>query len=69
MRVTSVRMGRVWVCILLCYSQIHYSHMVAQNQTQDLGGLDCEKNQRTCVHMRERIVTMGRVVCTKNQRT
>ena len=42
MRVRSVRMGRVWVCILLYFSQIHYSHMVAQKQAQGLG---CAKKQ------------------------
>ena len=61
MRVRSVSMGRGWVCMSLCWSQIHYSHMVAQNQTQVLGGLVCAKNQRTWVYMRERSVGMGRV--------
>ena len=57
-------MGRVVMCMLLCFSQIHYSHMVTQKQTRDLGGLGCAKNQRTCVHMRERNVDMARVwVC------
>jgi hypothetical protein len=44
MRVRSVSMGRVWVCMLPCCSQIHYSHMVAQKQAQGVGGLGCAKN-------------------------
>ena len=47
MRMRSVRMGRVWVCMLLCYSQIHCNHMVGQQQAQVLGGLGYEKKQRT----------------------
>ena len=54
-------MGRVWVCMILYFSQIHYSQMVVQKQVQDLGGLGCSKNQRTCVEVRGRIVSMGRV--------
>ena len=45
MRVTSVGMGRVWVCMLLCFSQIHYSQMVVQKQAQDLGGWDAQKTK------------------------
>jgi hypothetical protein len=41
-----VVMGRVWVCMLLCCSQIHYRHMVAYKQTRGLGGLGCAKNQK-----------------------
>ena len=61
-------MGRVWVCMVtkvLCYSQINtdtlYRHMVAEKQTQDLGGLGFAKNQRTWVQVRGRSVRMGRV--------
>jgi hypothetical protein len=46
MIVRRVNMGRVWVCMLLCYSQIQYIHMVAQKQTLVLWGLNCANNQR-----------------------
>ena len=39
-------MGRVGVCMLLCCSQIHNSHMVAQKQAQGLGGLGCAKKPK-----------------------
>ena len=54
-------MERVWMCIPLCYSQIQYRHMVEEKEARDLWGLDCAKNRRTLVHMRERSVSMGRV--------
>ena len=41
MRVNNVDIGRVGVCMLLCCSQIHYSHMVAQKQARGLRGLGC----------------------------
>ena len=37
MRVRIVSMGRVWVCMILCCSQIQYIHMVAPKQAQGLG--------------------------------
>ena len=42
-------------------SQIHYSHMVSQKQSQSLGGLVYGKKQRTWVQVRGRIVIMGKV--------
>ena len=32
-------MGREWVCMLLCCSQIQYIHMVTEKETRDLRGL------------------------------
>ena len=39
-------MGRVGVCMLLCCSQIHYSHMVAQKQARGLWGLSCARKAK-----------------------
>jgi hypothetical protein len=41
------------VCMLLCYSQIQYRHMVTQKQVQDLLGLDYARDQRTWLQVRE----------------
>ena len=61
----NLRMSRPLTCalgwVLLCYYQIHHSDMVAQKQSQGLGGLVCAKNQRTWVEVRGRIVIMERV--------
>ena len=63
-RVRSMGMGRVWVCMLLCYRQIHHSHMVAQHQVRDLWGLNCAKHKRTWSQVRVKSVVMERVwVC------
>ena len=53
MRVTSVDMGRVGVCMLLYCSQIHYSHMVVQKQTRVLGVGLCKKSKGPEYHERE----------------
>jgi hypothetical protein len=45
-RVKSVVMVRVWVCMLLYCSQIHYRYMVAENQSLVLWGLGCAKKQK-----------------------
>ncbi len=45
------------VHMVLCCRQIHCSHTVAQDQTRGLT-LGCARNQRTCVHVRERSVGM-----------
>ena len=63
-RVKSLGMGRVSVCMLLWYSQILYNHMVTEKEVRVLGGLVWAKKQRTWVQVRERSVVMGRVwVC------
>ena len=42
----SVGMGRVWVCMLICCSQIQYRKMVAQKQALGLWGLGCAKKPK-----------------------
>ena len=60
----TVNTGRVGMCMLLWWSQIHYSHMVTQNQVRGLWGLTYTKNQRSWVHVRVNNLGMGRVgVC------
>ena len=41
--------GKGWGVYVTLLSQMHYSHMVSQKQTQVLGGLGCAKNHY--IHM------------------
>ena len=43
MREKNVSIGMVWVCMLLCCSQIQDSHMVTQKQSRDLEGVGLRK--------------------------
>ena len=46
--------GEVGMCILLCFSQIQYSHMVTQKQTRDLGGLYVKVHYERMWYIHER---------------
>jgi hypothetical protein len=45
-RVKSVGMGRVWVCMLLCYSQIHYRDMVTPKGVTRPVGVEVHKKPK-----------------------